>query len=109
MIHATEQPQRAFEEHEVQDLDLEALLGDYFDAQAAARDPGAWFRRAKKALKTAVSEKPGLLDRILDGGFVRIGPYVLSGRSLEGGPVEIPEWRSWAPKVQRMGKDAGEP
>jgi len=109
MVSVAQQPQRAFEEHEVQDLGLEALLGDYFDAQAAAADPVKWLRRAKKALKTAVAEKPGLLDRILDGGFVRVGPYVLSGKSLEGGPVEIPEWTSWSPKVQRMRKDAGQP
>jgi len=44
------------------------------------------------------------LDRILDGGFVRVGPYVLSGKTLEGGPVEIPEWTSWTPKVAKAGK-----
>jgi len=104
MVTATKQPQRAFDEHEVQDVGLEALLGDYFDAREAVADPAAWFRRAKKALKTAVAEKPGLLDRILDGGFVRVGPYVLSGKSLEGGPVEIPEWTSWTPKVAKAGK-----
>jgi len=104
MVTATRQPQRAFEEHEVQDVGLEALLGDYFDAREAVADPAAWFRRAKKALKTAVGERAGLLDRILDGGFVRVGPYVLSGKTLEGGPVEIPEWTSWTPKVAKAGK-----
>jgi len=98
------QPQRAFEEQEIKDPSLEALVGDYFDLQEKAAPTGSAFRAAKKALKKYV-EGNGLTERILDGGLVRVGPYVLQGRSLEGGGFEIPEWESWTPKVTRIGDD----
>jgi hypothetical protein len=101
MVVPKKQPQRAFEEQEITDPGLEALLGDYFDTREMAAPAASAFRAAKKALKKYVGEN-GLLPRILDGGFVRVGPYVLSGKSLEGGPVEIPEWTSWTPKVARV-------
>jgi len=105
MVGAKKQPQRAFEEQEISDINLEALLGDYFDTRETAAPAASAFRAAKKALKTYVGEN-GLLPRILDGGLVRVGPYVLTGKSLEGGPAEIPEWTSWTPKVQRLPKGA---
>jgi len=95
------QAQRAFGEQEIQDASLEALVGDYFDSRAVAAPVASAHRHAKKALKKYV-EGNGLLDRILDGGLVRVGPYVLSGKSLAGGPVEIPEWTSWTPKVHKL-------
>jgi len=101
MAIAKKEPQRAFDEEELQDSALEALLGDYFDAREAASEPGKWFRRAKKALKGYVGERPNLLDRLLDGGLLRVGPFVLAGKALAGGPTEIPEWSSWAATVLR--------
>ncbi|MCJ7510014.1 MAG: hypothetical protein MUP14_03900, partial [Dehalococcoidia bacterium] len=91
MVSATKRPQRAFQEGEVQDPGLEAVLGDYFDAQEEAKEPTRRLRMSKKALKQMVLDK-GLLDRLLDGGELRVGPYVLSAMPLEGGPTEIPEW-----------------
>ena len=105
MVGLKEQPQRAFEEQEINDASLESLLVDYFDAREAAAPAASAFRAAKKALKSYVGEN-GLLPRILDGGLVRVGPYVLTGKSLEGGPVEIPEWTSWTVKVDRLLKGA---
>ena len=103
-MEAKRQAQRAFEEQEITDAALEALVGDYFDFREKASAPGSAFRAAKKALKKYV-EGNGLTERILDGGLVRVGPYVLQGRSLEGGGFEIPEWESWTPKVTRIGDD----
>jgi hypothetical protein len=105
MAIAKREPQRAFDEEEVQDSALEALLGDYFDAREAASEPGKWFRQAKKALKGYVGERPNLLDRLLDGGLLRVGPFVLAGKALEGGPTEIPEWKSWTATVLRTGTE----
>lgn len=99
MVTATRRPQQSFTETQVNDPELEAMLGDYFDSREAAHEPAKRFRAAKKTLKEAVTEK-GLLDRVLNEE-VRVGPYILSGRSLEGGPTEIPEWRSWTAKVER--------
>ena len=105
MARVKKQPQQAFDEQNVPDASLEALLGDYHDAREAAAPAGRAFRAAKKALKEYV-EGNGLLERILDGAYIRVGPYVLTARSLEGGGFEIPEWESWTASVLRLAESS---
>lgn len=99
MVTATKQPQRAFVETEVNDPALEDIARRFYDWREAAREPSRNLRKAKKELKEAIAEK-GLQDRVLNDR-VRVGEYVISGSPMEGGPTEIPEWKSIRLKVER--------
>lgn len=99
MVTATRDRQRAFQETEVHDDGLTAIVGEYFEARELAREPGKRFRKAKKGLKQAIEEN-GLTERVLKER-VRIGEYIVTGTPAEGGPTDIPEWKSIRLKVEK--------
>lgn len=98
MVTATRDRQRAFQETEVHDDQLEALAREHLEAQQVAREPSKRYRRAKKDLKAALQEN-GLMERIVEER-VRVGEFVITGTPIEGGPTDIPEWKSVRVRVE---------
>ena len=89
-----EDRQQAFEETVIHDDEQEEFLGRYLNLKTAAGLANKPYRRAHKELKVWVAEHA-------KNKRVRVGRFIVTGIPIEGGGIDIPEWRSVRPKVEQ--------